>query len=214
MSLKLYYFDIAGKGEAIRLACAYGNLPLDDIRLDRDGFDALKTSGKLSFGQLPALQVGEEMLFQSAAIIKYVGKQCGLYPRGGDDMLAARIDALLDCEADLFAGLSASRYAARYGFGFLTPADQAACRAELNTSVLPRHLSNLELQLANSQTGWIANTPLPSVADFALVPRLQWLVEPGVNEGISPTLLEGYPLICALIEKLMALPQVVAYYAK
>ena len=36
MELELYYFDVAGKGECIRLACFYADLPLIDTRLGRN----------------------------------------------------------------------------------------------------------------------------------------------------------------------------------
>lgn len=99
------------KGEAIRLACAYGNIPLEDIRLSVDQFQDLKNDGKLSFGQLPALDVdfGRFILFQSAAIMRYIGRFAGLYPLDNFE-LAAKIDALIDEENDLFMGLSCSRY--------------------------------------------------------------------------------------------------------
>ena len=43
--LKLYYFDLAGKGECIRLACAYGGVELEDIRIpldNREKFEQMK----------------------------------------------------------------------------------------------------------------------------------------------------------------------------
>lgn len=49
---KLYYFDIPGKAEAARLACMYGDFPIEDIRLSRDEFLAMKEEGKLPFGQV------------------------------------------------------------------------------------------------------------------------------------------------------------------
>jgi glutathione S-transferase len=108
--LKLYYFNIPGKGEAIRLACAYGEVPLEDVRMHANEFHDLKVSGKLPFGQVPALSVDEDiMLFQSAAIMRYVGKLAGLYPTN-DDLYAAKIDMAVDSEIDLFMGLSVSRY--------------------------------------------------------------------------------------------------------
>lgn len=33
--VKLYYFDIKGKGEPIRLACTYAKIPLEDVRVKR-----------------------------------------------------------------------------------------------------------------------------------------------------------------------------------
>ena len=75
MASKLYYFDIPGKGEAIRLACAHSGFALEDIRITRDQFIALKESGKLPFGQVPLLELPTgECLSQSAAIMRYIGK--------------------------------------------------------------------------------------------------------------------------------------------
>jgi glutathione S-transferase len=106
----LYYFNIPGKGEAIRLACAYGGIPLEDFRMHANEFHDLKVSGKLAFGQVPALEVnGSTMITQSAAIMRYVGKLTGLYPTG-DDLYAAKIDMIVDSENDLFMGLAVSRY--------------------------------------------------------------------------------------------------------
>lgn len=108
--MKLYYFNIPGKGEPIRLACAYGGVELDDFRMHANEFHDLKVSGKLAFGQVPALSVNDDqMIFQSAAIMRYVGKLAGLYPTN-DDLYAAKIDMAVDCEIDLFMGLSVSRY--------------------------------------------------------------------------------------------------------
>ena len=47
MSYKLYYFDVPGKGESIRLLCRYAQLPLDDVRITREDFVAMKDAGEL-----------------------------------------------------------------------------------------------------------------------------------------------------------------------
>ena len=78
-------------------------------------------------------------------------------------------------------------------------------RESLNTEVLPRHLASLENIVKKSSTGWVAGTPEPTIADFILVPRLEWLVEPGTHEGISTDLLEPCPHIRAMIEKMKCL---------
>lgn len=89
----------------------------------------------------------------------------------------------------------------------------AHVRHVLNVEVLPRHLGYLETYLKESTTGWIAGTTEPSVVDFILVPRLQWL-ESGANDGISADILKPFPLIIAFMDKFMSLPQVKEYYTK
>lgn len=195
----------------------------------------MKQDGRLPFGQLPALQVDDQLLVQSAAILRFVGKLANLYPTGSgsDDIYAAKIDAAMDEEADMFVGLSVSRYKGkvsnaplqrhrfrssidvrleRFGFGYMSPDDVKVVRQSLNDEVLPRHLTFLENLMRLSSTGWIAGGPDPSIADFALVPRLQWLCEPGVHDGIDCGILDSYPLLGGLIQRFMALPSVDAYY--
>ena len=110
--LKLYYFDIPGKAEAIRLLCTYSNLSFEDIRLTRAQFEELRAKNKLPFGQVPALEVdAKAILVQSAAIMRYLGKLSGLYP--SDPLLAAKVDAVMDEEADLLTGLSVSKYSCK-----------------------------------------------------------------------------------------------------
>ena len=102
----------------------------------------------------------------------------------------------------------------RYGFGFLTDNNDLlmTVRNDLNTNILPRHLSYLEKLMIKSKTGWIASTQGPSIADFVLVPRLQWLAS-GANDGIETTILQQFPALCALIDRFMNLYAVKKYYA-
>eukprot|EP01031_Cornospumella_fuschlensis_P031392 gene31392-37945_t len=209
--LKLYYFNIAGVGEIIRLACAYGNLPFEDVRLSGDQFRQMRDEGKLTFGQLPALQVDDNtFLFQSAAILRYVGKFAGLYPTN-DDILAAKIDALVDQEKDMFTGVSASRYRDRFGFDMLSEETVAAIRKKLNDEILPRHLSYFEAFLSKSPSGWLMGGPEPTIADFVISIRVKWLVS-GANDGITEQLLDPFPGMRRLIEQFDNMPQVLAYY--
>ena len=106
--LKLYYFDIPGRGESIRLFCIYAGLPFEDCRLTQEGFQKLKDEGKLPFGQLPALEVDGTMIVQSAAIIRYLSKLTRLHP--DCPIKAALIDSIIDQESDMFTGLIVSRY--------------------------------------------------------------------------------------------------------
>ena len=49
--LTLFYFDLPGKGEAIRLFCVHNNIPLTDKRITREEFEVLKKD-KLAYGQV------------------------------------------------------------------------------------------------------------------------------------------------------------------
>ncbi len=113
--LELIYFNIAGKAEAVRLACHYADIPLVDTRFNsRDDFIAMKESGKLPYGQVPVLIVNDkDVIAQSAAIMRYVGRlNPRLYPQ--DPLVAAKIDSLLDEEIDLFIGLGVARYKGKF----------------------------------------------------------------------------------------------------
>jgi glutathione S-transferase len=189
--MKLYYFDIPGKGEAIRLICQYSNISLEDIRLDGESFMEMKKT--LRFGQLPCLEVeGKDgktcTITQSAAIMRYIAKMKGgdLYP-AEDPLQAAIIDSIIDQENDLFAGLSVATYKERYGFQILVddPSLNDRVTKSLLEETIPRHLSNLEKVIKSGTTEWIAGGASPSIADFILVPRLIWLSQ---KEGFSEIL--------------------------
>lgn len=185
---------------------------MDDVRLTYEDFLRLKNDGVLAFGQVPALAVDDKtVLIQSASIMRYIGRKAGLYPLN-DPIYAAFIDSIVDQEIDLFTGLAVSKYRERFGFGCLDDATVAIVRKSLNDDVLPRHLNFFENLLEKSTTGWIAGGEKPSIADFVLVPRLQWLVS-GVIEGISVDLLKDFPHIQGLIDKFLALPSIVQFYA-
>jgi glutathione S-transferase len=92
------------------LACAFGKVPLEDIRVGGEEFVEMRDSGKLPYGQLPVLQVDNGTIIgQSAAILRYIGKYAGLYPTD-DHLQAAIIDSIIDEEIDLFTSLSVTRY--------------------------------------------------------------------------------------------------------
>jgi glutathione S-transferase len=215
-SLELKYFNIEGKGAPIRMLIKHVGFPnFIDTRFKDGEFAKLKESGELAFGQVPCLEVtlsdgSKTQLFQTASILRYVGKTCGgdVYPT--DALQAALVDAVMDQEADLFLGLSASKYAPRHGFGCLDDATIAKVRKSLNDEVLPRHLGFFEELLKKSTTGWLCNTANPSCADFLLAPRLKWLAS-GAIDGISTTLLGQFPLVESFVQRFFELPAVAAY---
>ena len=108
-TLKLVYFDGPGKAEGTRLAAAHCGLALEDYRFkDRAEFMAMKESGELTYGQVPALFVDGKQVTQSSCILRTVGRLGGLYPE--DVVQAALVDSIMDQEIDMTMGISCSNY--------------------------------------------------------------------------------------------------------
>ena len=212
-SFKLYYFDIKGKGEPIRLFCAYAGLALEDIRFATYAdFLALKESGKLAYGQVPMLEIdGKEQLVQSSSIMTYLSKIAGTYP--DDPLMAAKVEASLCAEADAFISSTVVTYPNRFGFSFDEDASAKAYKA-ISDEILPRHLTNLEKQLKESSTGWIAGTSEPSVADFVWFCQLYHSVPAQSEFPEKLRLLEDYPTLKGFVEKMLTLDAVAKFYSK
>lgn len=202
--VKVTYFNIAGLGEPIRLSLALGGKSFEDYRFaERAEFMALKPS--LKFGQVPCMHVDGQEVFQSAAILRYIGKVFtpSLYP--ADPVIAAEVDGLVDQLKDAMVGRSVFKYRERFGFPLDVLSDQHAAAAEANWTmeVLPRHLSYFEAALSKSSTQWLAGTSEPTMADVMFATTF---VDAAKDYGRKlPSSLE------ALVRAFYALPAVVAF---
>ena len=71
---KLFYFDIHGKAESLRMALWHAKHPYEDVRLDQAKFAELKASGFLPSGQVPAWENDEgKVSNQTNAILRFIG---------------------------------------------------------------------------------------------------------------------------------------------
>ena len=149
MKLKLYYFDLAGKAEAIRLALKYANIEFEDYKFkDRSEFAEMKASGKLQFGQCPALEVTNHgkttILTQSGAILRFIAKiapNSGLLPRC--PVQACQVDAIVDQEADVFQSIRCIIYRSRFGIDDIDDATAQKCKDKINDEIIPAHFAKL-----------------------------------------------------------------------
>lgn len=111
MTYTLYYFDVRGRAEPIRLLFHYGNIPFNDVRIQRQEWRVKKQCEYISnnmlikeliqtfiafpFGQLPVLEIdGQIQLAQSYAIARFVATKIGL--AGKNDIESAQIDSVAD----------------------------------------------------------------------------------------------------------------------
>lgn len=95
---KLTYFDIDGaRGEPARIAFHSAGIDFEDNRVPFDVF--FKSQASYPFHAVPTLEIDGEIITQSNAINRYVGKLAGLYPENA--MQALYCDEAMDVPEDI-----------------------------------------------------------------------------------------------------------------
>ncbi len=76
--IKLHYFDLAGRGEPIRMLLVHARVPFEDHRIAFAEWSKFKDTfeGK----QVPVLEIDGKKLAQSYAILEYLGTKYGYLP--------------------------------------------------------------------------------------------------------------------------------------
>ena len=152
----------------------------------------MKAASALPFGSLPVLDVetasGTVTSAQSNAILRYVGRQAGLYPVD-DPVRALKVDEAMDLAEDLYHVIGPS-------IGEADAGRRMTMRKVLAEETLPRWGGFLErLLVANGRTGFVAGDAL-TVADL----KLHWIIDKLTNgslDGVPTSVLDGFPALTA-----------------
>ena len=188
-TMKLIYFDIPGKAEAIRLCAAVGKVAMEDVRITRDEFAAMKESGRLPFGQVPSLEVDGQVFGQSKTIERFVAKRVGMM--GANAIEEAQIDCvcehLRDCKD-------------KYMKAKTNPETKAAYFA----TEMPEFMAKVEKTCVGP---WLCGSKctLADAAAFVFVKEFFDDVES------STKAIAGCPKIAAAVEAFGKLPEVLAW---
>ena len=139
------------------------------------------------------------------AICRYFGS--ALYPAGA--AAAARVDALVDQVKDMDVGRAVASYKARFGVpaSVLHDGNAELVFAAWRGEALPRHLAFFDAALGASPTAWVAATPGPSIADVFLATQLASYRAKFAQLAPYP------PRVQALVDRVYALPEIVAFCA-
>ena len=79
--MKLYYFDITGLAEPIRLLLNHAKVPFEDIRIKREEWPSKKNDPLFEFHSMPVLVLADgTKITQSNAIMEYLGSKYGYLP--------------------------------------------------------------------------------------------------------------------------------------
>ena len=221
MSIKLTYFDIQGVAEKVRLALVLNGIPFEDERISREQWASLKPTAK--YGQLPLMTIdGGEPISQSDAMLRYVGRlgDSKLYPRDAASEL--RIDEVVGLAGDLdrawLPRLMVSLMPTTLGhpekFGETSEGQEVIrkVRTDFVENDLPKFLTYFTSILESNGNAFFCG-PNPTIADCVILPQLARF-RAGFIDHVPTTCLDGFPVIIAWIDRMMAIPEVAAWYRK
>lgn len=216
-ALKLTYLDIPGLGEKIRLTLMIAGLPFEDERIGYEEVARRRATGELPFGQVPVLQIdGRQTFAQSNAILRYIGREAGLYPLGVDQL---RCDAVLEALMQLDVALLPQYYRAAMGRSPttgtpqvpLSPRQQEEVKVQLCDDVIPVSLARLERVLAATEGPWFCG-PALTICDVACYVLVQGFADGSYVAGIGSAVLAGCPALREHAARVHALPAVQAWH--
>ena len=154
-------------------------------------FEALKSSGKLLFGQLPLLEIDGQKLTQSSAMVQYLARKHNLY---GDNPAESALCDMVAFACNDLGGPTMGRPFAE---------DQEAAVARIQAA-LDKFGPRLET-IAEQQTGTCMVGTRLSYADVMVAEALE-----GISECI-PGSMDQYPKLKAIHARVLALPRVSKY---
>jgi glutathione S-transferase len=200
--LKLTYFDFhGGRGEPARLAMSIGGVAFEDDRVQPSDWERRKAD--TPFGALPVLEVDGQVVAQSNAINRYVGKLADLYP--SDPWQAALCDEVMEAVEDINTKIGAT---------FSLPEEQKkAQRTALVEGPIPFYLTRLQQRLEAHGGQYFAANRL-TVADLKVFVWIRHLksgaldhVPTDLIDRVAPKLVEHY-------ERVKNDARISDYYAK
>jgi len=215
-SVKITYFDLAGAAEKLRLCCAYYGFPFEDDRLNRADWPEMKKTMK--FGQVPMLTVDGVELFQSGAMLRYLGRELGdgsLYP--SEAWAQFKVEEMLGLSDDIARAFMPALYVGMrpeaLGHVDLDPDAKAAkvkaMRETFLNDQLPGFMKSLSAEL--KKTGAFVCGPSPTIADMVLWPQTKAFIG-GFVDHLPTTCLEPYPEVLAWMGRMAAIPTIKSYY--
>nr|XP_022903520.1 glutathione S-transferase-like [Onthophagus taurus] len=174
---KLTYFDVPALGEPIRLLLAYIGDEFENVTISMYKWAEYKQL--FPFGQVPVYEENGKIVNQSVAIMRYLGKKCGLV--GNDDWENLEIDSIGDTIKDLQHKFVCVHFEK-------SAASQKRLKETFYNETVPYYLERFE-KIANENGGHLAIKRLTWV-DFywaGVVTYLSWAFKMDIS-GNNPNL--------------------------
>eukprot|EP00826_Nyctotherus_ovalis_P014311 TRINITY_DN1397_c0_g1_i7.p1 TRINITY_DN1397_c0_g1~~TRINITY_DN1397_c0_g1_i7.p1 ORF type:complete len:403 (+),score=133.19 TRINITY_DN1397_c0_g1_i7:104-1312(+) len=195
--MKLYYFDVPGKAESIRLLLTHAGIKFEDIRFTMETWPAHKD--KFELKQVPVLENNGKMYCQGDAILEYLGRKYGYLPKSNPEA-HYKIMKIINTVTDLF--MAAYPIMAPY-----SPLDEKA-KGEYMTKLLkekgPVFLKSIENALCENECKDFIVGNKYTIADFVLLGAYRMLktVETW-SKAFHEKVVRKFPVLYAYLEKRM-----------
>lgn len=198
--IKLTYFDmgggdLGGRAEAIRLALIVGGVEFEDERISSAEFKDRKTSGKLTFGSLPVMEINGEMVAESGALMRYAATVGGLTP-------TCPVNA---CKVDMV------HEALETGTIAMFNDESAEGRANFVANDIPRYFAAIDSAISKTDGPFLLGEKI-SVADIRLAVMVA-MFKSGMKHHVPTDCLDKYAAIIGSYTAVMEDARIKKYYA-
>ncbi len=197
---KLTYFDFdGGRGEPVRIAFHHGGIEFEDERISFEEF--LKVRESTRFNSVPTMEIDGNVVTQTNAMLRYVGKKVGLYP--DDELQAYYCDEPMEAVEDML-----HRIVATFG---LEGEQLKKAREELAAGWLTTFIVGLDELLTRGGGEYFADNRL-TVADLKVFVQMRSLAS-GTLDHVPTDIVENLaPGLAAHRDRVGADPIVTQYY--
>lgn len=191
--MKLYYFDIPGRGEAIRLLLRHARVPFEDVRIKFADWPKMKPTFDLQ--QLPVLECGGERLCQSYAILLSLGRKYGYMstcPKEAGDAV---------CDMNTFEDLFNKYMAAFFPMSPYEGAQKTALQEAFVKTDFPFFMGYFEEKLKKNKSKEFMCGTNYTVADFYILGFYKQMKTVESFAKLADSMGTQFPLLKAYFEK-------------
>eukprot|EP00826_Nyctotherus_ovalis_P054295 TRINITY_DN7101_c0_g1_i1.p1 TRINITY_DN7101_c0_g1~~TRINITY_DN7101_c0_g1_i1.p1 ORF type:complete len:404 (+),score=157.58 TRINITY_DN7101_c0_g1_i1:128-1339(+) len=195
--MRLFYFDMVGRAESIKLLLHHARVPFEDVKIKAQ--DWPKYKDKFELKQVPVLEDGGKMYCQSIAIMEYLGAKYGYLPKKNFHKLYEVIHTIRTLE-DV------------YQKAFLVVSQRSPLDEKAKTEAMQRLLDvegpifvgALERQLKSNSTQEFIVGDSYTIADFSILGVYRGIqANPDLKSAFANRLEEKYPTLWKYAERRM-----------
>ncbi|CAI2377234.1 unnamed protein product [Moneuplotes crassus] len=192
--MKVYYFDLYGRAEPIRLLLTHAKAEFEDVRLTGESWQEFKAdSEKCKYGQVPVFEKDGKFYPQGGAILRYLGGVHGYYPEDVEARFTVdEITNLLD--SDFLPKIGETIFYSK------SDEERKEGFAKLVEEHYPKFFGFLEKQLTSNSSQEFMVGDSYTIADFvAIAAYISHVQHPHRKDQIEP-LLDTTPTLKAYFD--------------